>query len=59
VEVAGSAALVAEFGEQLLPYAPELVQSAVERYAGLPELVYNARMKARFEVLKRDVRHNS
>jgi tetratricopeptide (TPR) repeat protein len=59
VEVAGSAALVAEFGEQLLPHAPELIRSAVDRYAGLPELVFNARIKARFEALKGDARHNS
>lgn len=54
VDLAGAAFLVSEFGQTLLPHARGLISEAVRRYADLPDVLHNARMRDRFAVLKRD-----
>ena len=53
-DIAGAAWLVSEFGVPLRPYARELVEEAVARYEGHPEVLNNPKMKRRFDVLKID-----
>ena len=50
-DISGAAWLIAEFGLALRPYAPEMVQSAVARYAHHPEVLSTPKMKERFDVL--------
>jgi predicted ATPase/GGDEF domain-containing protein len=50
-DIFGAAVLTAEFGEELRPYAPELVERAIERYANRPEVQANPKIRARFTVL--------
>jgi tetratricopeptide (TPR) repeat protein len=50
----GSAWLTAEFGERLRPLIPGVVNAAVERYASLPEILDNPRIRERFAVLNFD-----
>ena len=54
VDLAGAAFLVSEFGQTLLPHARGLISDAVRRYADLPDVLHNARMRDRFAVLKLD-----
>ena len=54
VDLAGAAFLVSEFGQTLLPHARGLISEAVRRYADLPDVLHNARMRDRFAVLKLD-----
>ncbi len=53
-DISGAAWLIAEFGSALRPHAPEMVQAAVTRYAGHPEVLSTPKMKKRFDVLKLD-----
>lgn len=50
-DVYGAASLTADFGEEMRPYAPELVDSALQRYASRPEVLANPRIRDRFSVL--------
>jgi predicted ATPase/GGDEF domain-containing protein len=50
-DIFGAAVLTAEFGEELRPHAPELVERAIERYASRPEVQANPKIRARFTVL--------
>ena len=52
IDPAGAAFLVAEFGAMLMPHAPDLINEAVSRYADLPDVLYNSKMRERFSVLK-------
>jgi len=53
-DVYGAALLTAEFGPVLREFAPEVVATAVRRYAGRPEVVENARVREQFGVLMLD-----
>ena len=53
-DISGAAWLIAEFGLALRPHAPELVQSAVDRYALHREVLSTPKMKKRFDVLLLD-----
>jgi hypothetical protein len=50
-DVYGAAWLTAEFGEEMRPYAPDLVTEALNRYASRPEVLANPRIRDRFTVL--------
>ena len=50
-DVYGAASLTADFGEEMRPYAPELVNGALQRYASRPEVLANPRIRDRFTVL--------
>ena len=53
-DVYGAAWLTAEFGERLRVHFPEAIEVAVRRYAALPEVLDNPRIRDRFAVLKID-----
>lgn len=53
-DISGAAWLIAEFGLALRPHAPEMVQSAVDRYALHREVLSTPKMKKRFDVLLLD-----
>jgi predicted ATPase/GGDEF domain-containing protein len=53
-DVYGAAWLTAEFGEEMRPYAPDLVTEALSRYASRPEVLANPRIRDRFTVLQLD-----
>ena len=50
-DVYGAAWLTAEFGEEIRPYASELVTGALQRYASRPEVLANPKIRDRFAVL--------
>ena len=50
----GAALLTAEFGPVLRGVAPDVVEVAVRRYAGRPEVIENARVREQFGVLMFD-----
>ena len=50
-DISGAAWLIAEFGLALRPHAPEMIQSAVDRYASHREVLSTPKMKKRFDVL--------
>jgi tetratricopeptide (TPR) repeat protein/GGDEF domain-containing protein len=50
-DVYGAAWLTAEFGEEIRPYAPEMVRGALQRYASRPEVLANPKIRDRFTVL--------
>jgi tetratricopeptide (TPR) repeat protein len=53
-DVYGAASLTAEFGEEIRPHAPELVNDALQRYASRPEVLANPKIRDRFTVLLLD-----
>jgi hypothetical protein len=53
-DVYGAAWLTAEFGEEMRPFAPDLVTEALERYASRPEVLANPKIRDRFTVLLLD-----
>jgi hypothetical protein len=50
-DIYGAAWLTAEFGAELRPFAGEVVQAAIERYATRPEVLGNPKIKDRLTVL--------
>jgi tetratricopeptide (TPR) repeat protein/GGDEF domain-containing protein len=51
-DISGAAWLIAEFGMTLRPYARPLIDAAIKRYEGHPEVLGNPNMKKRYDVLK-------
>ena len=51
-DISGAAWLIAEFGMTLRPYARSLIDEAIKRYEGHPEVLGNPNMKKRYDVLK-------
>jgi tetratricopeptide (TPR) repeat protein/GGDEF domain-containing protein len=53
-DISAAAWLIAMFGLALRPHAPEMVEAAVKRYAGHPEVMSTPKMKSQFAVLMLD-----
>ncbi len=53
-DISGAAWLIAEFGLALRPHAPQMVQSAVDKYALHREVLSTPKMRKRFDVLLLD-----
>jgi len=50
-DIYGAAWLTAEFGDELRPFAGDIVQVAIERYATRPEVLGNPKIRDRLTVL--------
>jgi GGDEF domain-containing protein/tetratricopeptide (TPR) repeat protein len=50
-DIYGAAWLTAEFGDELRPFAGDMVQAAIERYATRPEVLGNPKIRDRLTVL--------
>ncbi|MEO7456082.1 MAG: hypothetical protein ABIY52_07450, partial [Gemmatimonadaceae bacterium] len=53
-DIAGAAWLIAEVGRELRPYSRAMIDAAIARYEGHPEVLGNPKLKMRYDVMKLD-----